>query len=226
MAKKRTPRTHGEAVFEVAKQWRKEHGEDPQGLEEYLRIVGSSELKEAEAKWLHDQSFSNYEKAQAIRRKYGLNPDEPPALNEFEAAVEKGLAIYRKKHGKVPKELLAWIDEHRFPTVHENSGKPKPKPVKMKRGSRRCPSRAEALSQLKEPKAPLGNDTQVAIWEALNGRCLIAKEISRDTNIPLPTIKENLRPAGRLRAKGFVDHRRGLGYFRPDAKPPAWPKNR
>lgn len=62
-------------------------------------------------------------------------------------------------------------------------------------------------------------DGQQRLWNALDGRALTGKELASDSK--LDTSEDTVRRwVSELRKAGYgIDHRRGRGYFRPDARP-------
>lgn len=67
------------------------------------------------------------------------------------------------------------------------------------------------------PRKPL-TDGQQAVWQALKGRCLSAKELvlqgKASSDDGVRKLVSELRKAGRM-----IETRRGCGYYRPDAPP-------
>jgi len=81
----------------------------------------------------------------------------------------------------------------------------------------------KALNQpIKEDQKTLLSERQLEIWDLLEGRSLVAKEIGKELDLSDVNIRKHIQKMKKKLGKDYIKTRRSRGYYRPDAPPPGY----
>ncbi len=81
----------------------------------------------------------------------------------------------------------------------------------------------KALNQpIKEYQETLLSERQLEIWDLLEGRSLVAKELGDKLGLSDLNIRKHIQEIRKKRGKDCIKTQRSRGYWRPDAPPPGY----
>lgn len=81
----------------------------------------------------------------------------------------------------------------------------------------------KALNQpIKEDHETLLSERQLEIWDLLEGRSLVAKELGNKLELSDLNIRKHIQKIRKKRGGECIKTQRGRGYWRPDAPPPGY----
>jgi biotin operon repressor len=78
----------------------------------------------------------------------------------------------------------------------------------------------KAINQpVKQDQKTLLSERQFEIWDLLEGRSLVAKEIGKELDLPDVNIRKHIQEIRKKHGKECIKTKRSRGYYRPDAHP-------